>query len=345
MAILLHTCSHWHCRTAKKIKNTRIGTPRLDQAPAQPAEPQSIGSTSVSIIATPSPSPTLPESQNEYNNGTTAIDPFPPPKQFDLGDDDIISRMLADDPSCFTLDASFTDVPHGIEWFSLGESGSVDAPVRFVSADPESNEPSQDSVPSATADIASSWSVGNFRSDLNLSYRPVETGSSSANALTSLDASPLQSASNTGAVPQTLTSPTNAPAQILPCSPTSLIPSYPTPSYQDCAPVTNTSSPFGEENLLTGNVWRHPIHTAAQNGHTRIVKLLLQSGCDVDLKDGIGSTPLHVSAAKGHAEVVRLLVNHGSDMNAMNNLGWTPIHLATRDGHTDCVELLLKLGS
>ena len=326
------------------MKRTHIGTPRLDQAPAQLAEPQRIGSTSVSIIATPSPSPSLPESQNEYNNGTTATGPFPTPKQFDLGDD-IVSRMLADDPSCFTLDPSFTDVPHDIESFSLGESGSVDVTVQFASADHESIKPSQESSRSATADIASCWSIGNFRSDFNLSYGPGEAGSSSANALTSLDAPTLQSASNTGAVLQTLTSPDNSPTQILPRSPTSLMPSYPTLSYQDCAPVTNTSSAFREENLLNGNVWRHPIHTAAQNGHARIVKLLLQSGCDVNLKDGKGSTPLHVSAAKGHAEVVRLLVNHGSDTNAMNNLGWTPIHLATRDGHTDCVELLLKLGS
>lgn len=255
--------------------------------------------------------------------------------------------MLADDPGCSTLDASFTDVPQGIATSFLGESGSVNAPVDYFSVRPESNEPSQNSSHSAMTDIASSRGVGDFRSDFNLSYRPGETAPPSANALTRLDAPPLQNALHTGTVPQNLT-PVNsniALTRTLPHSPASPIASYPSPSYQNSALGTNKSSASREEDLLSGCVRRHPIHTAAQNGYTRIIELLLQSGCDINLKDGTGNTPLHVSAAEGHTEVVRLLVNRGSDINAIDNLGWTPIHLATRNGHADCVELLLKLGS
>ena len=256
--------------------------------------------------------------------------------------------MLADDPSCSTLDASFSDVPQGMASSSLGKRGLVDAPVESFSVlPPESNEPSQNSSRSATADIASSWGVGEFRSDFNLSYRPGETASPSPNALTHLDAPPLQNALNTGAVSHNLIPPSSSivPTRTLPRSPTSPIASYPTPSYQNSSPGTNKLNTSREEDLLSGCVRRHPIHTAAQNGYTRIIELLLQSGCDINLKDSTGSTPLHVSAAEGHAEVVRLLVNQGSDINAIDNLGWTPIHLATRNGHADCVELLLKLGS
>ena len=255
--------------------------------------------------------------------------------------------MLADDQSCSTLNASFTDVPQSMAPISLRKSSLADSPVQSLSVFTESNEPSQVSSRSARADIASSWGGDDFGSDFNLSNRPGETASLGVNAVTPLDEPTLQSASDSGAVRQTLI-PTNSnimTSRISSRSSTSPIASYLTPSYENLAPAVNTSSASPEEDLLSGCVRRHPIHTAAQNGYTRIVELLLQSGCDINLKDSTGSTPLHISAAKGHTEVVRLLVNKGSDINAIDNLGWTPIHLATRDGHTNCVELLLKLGS
>ena len=43
------------------------------------------------------------EENQAYINGTTTIGPFPPPKLFDLGVDDFISRMLANDPNCSTF--------------------------------------------------------------------------------------------------------------------------------------------------------------------------------------------------------------------------------------------------
>ncbi|KAL8676622.1 MAG: hypothetical protein Q9186_006870 [Xanthomendoza sp. 1 TL-2023] len=295
-------------------------------------------------MTTPTPRPTLPDSQTKYINGTTTVGPFSPPTDFDLGNDELISRMLADDLNSSIFDASFTDVPHEIASISLDGSGLVDAPAQFVSVLPGANASSRVSSRSATADVASPWGVGGFRSDFSPSYRPAETASLSATALTSLDTPPPQSASNTRAVSHNLIPPNTVPTRTLPRSPTSPTAPYPAPSCQNCTIGTNTSSAFRDDNLLSGCIWRHPIHTAAQSGYTRIIQLLLQSGCDVNLKDGTGSTPLHVSAAEGHAEVVRLLVNHGSDVDAMDNLGWTPIHLATRNGHTDCVELLLRLG-
>ena len=171
--------------------------------------------------------------------------------------------MLADDPNCSSLDASFADVPQGMASSSSGESSLVSAPVE------SSYEPSQYSSRSATADFASSWGVGDFRSDFNLSHRPGENASPSANALTHLDAPPLQRASHTGAVPQSL-NPLNSnivPTRTLPHSPSSPIAaSYPSPSYQNSDPGTNTSSASRKEDLLSGCLRRHPIHTAAQNG-------------------------------------------------------------------------------
>ena len=41
------------------------------------------------------------------------------------------------------------------------------------------------------------------------------------------------------------------------------------------------------------------LHAAAQNGHTDIVKLLLDAGADKDVVDKYGDTPLHVAAENG----------------------------------------------
>ncbi|KAL8859744.1 MAG: hypothetical protein Q9178_003859 [Gyalolechia marmorata] len=310
-------------RNAQRVYRAKKANPRPGQSPSQPAEPQRDRSTSASMISTtppppPSPPPpTLPQSKSKYSNGPTISGPFPPPDHFEQGHDDFISRMLTDEPGCSN---AFTDM--------LAETF----------------EPAQESSGSATADTAFPWGTGDFRSDFSPLYRPGENASPSTNALTTLDTSLLQSTPNTGVVPPTLVRPSTVLTRTSPYSPSSPIATYPTPPYQDCAPETNTSNAPQEENLLSGGVWRHPIHTAAQSGHTRIIQLLLQSGCDVSLKDGTGRTPLHISAAEGHTGAVRLLMRHGSDSHALDNLGWTPIHLATRNGHTDCVELLLKLG-
>ena len=47
-----------------------------------------------------------------------------------------------------------------------------------------------------------------------------------------------------------------------------------------------------------------PLHHAAMNGHLAAVKLLLDKGADMTVKDEIGDTPVHAAAAGGHAEYV-----------------------------------------
>ena len=52
-----------------------------------------------------------------------------------------------------------------------------------------------------------------------------------------------------------------------------------------------------------------PLHTACQEGHLEIVKLLLQAGAGVDVGDGIdNSTPLHSACEGGQKEVAVYLI-------------------------------------
>jgi len=48
-----------------------------------------------------------------------------------------------------------------------------------------------------------------------------------------------------------------------------------------------------------------PLHTAAWNGHTEVVKLLLGHKADVNAgRTDDGTTPLYTAAQNGHTEVV-----------------------------------------
>jgi len=54
-----------------------------------------------------------------------------------------------------------------------------------------------------------------------------------------------------------------------------------------------------------------------------------------------GSTPLYIAAQNGHTEVVKLLLDNNADVNATRlYYGDTPIQAAQRRRHFDIVKLL-----
>jgi len=52
---------------------------------------------------------------------------------------------------------------------------------------------------------------------------------------------------------------------------------------------------------------------------------------------------LHLAAYWDHTKIVKLLIAEGADVNA-NIGGWTPLHLAVDEGHTETADLLRKHG-
>ena len=60
--------------------------------------------------------------------------------------------------------------------------------------------------------------------------------------------------------------------------------------------------------------------------------------------DGRGDQPIHHAARNGDTEIVRLLIEHGADVNAKNPRGHTVLYCAGGHGHLDTLELLLKEG-
>ena len=71
------------------------------------------------------------------------------------------------------------------------------------------------------------------------------------------------------------------------------------------------------------------IYTAALFGRLSAVKCLVEEGfCRLDLSDEDGILPLHCGAKEGHSEVVRYLVEAGASLAAEDNQGRTPLHWA-----------------
>lgn len=67
------------------------------------------------------------------------------------------------------------------------------------------------------------------------------------------------------------------------------------------------------------------LHTAAEEGHTALVKLLLEAGAQVSPRTVTGATPLHQAAVHGRTEVAKLLLDAGADINALEHDGMTPL--------------------
>ena len=126
---------------------------------------------------------------------------------------------------------------------------------------------------------------------------------------------------------------------------------------------------IGYEGVMDGGNWSGmllrffdiegdtPLHKAARNGHSAVVKLILKHRPNLELRTvdiynyktvrpGEVYTPLHLAAKCGHLDIVRLLVYHGARIEAETHVGErTALHLAVDEGHEAVVEWLLQNGA
>ncbi|MCO6046767.1 ankyrin repeat domain-containing protein [Aeoliella sp. ICT_H6.2] len=93
------------------------------------------------------------------------------------------------------------------------------------------------------------------------------------------------------------------------------------------------------------------MHMAIQMNYPKAVKMLLDAGCDVEIKSKSEShgwdeeTPLLCAAFWGHDEIAKMLVRAGANVNAKTESGVTPLHEAVRLGHVAVAKLLLENGA
>ncbi|XP_008398667.2 protein phosphatase 1 regulatory subunit 12A isoform X5 [Poecilia reticulata] len=73
------------------------------------------------------------------------------------------------------------------------------------------------------------------------------------------------------------------------------------------------------------------LHVAAAKGYVEVLKLLIQAGYDVNIKDYDGWTPLHAAAHWGKEEACRILVENLCNMELVNKMGQTAFDVADED--------------
>ncbi|CAI9739558.1 ankyrin repeat domain-containing protein 6-like [Octopus vulgaris] len=76
-----------------------------------------------------------------------------------------------------------------------------------------------------------------------------------------------------------------------------------------------------------------------------IVKMLLEAGSKVNVKDNRGNLPLHHAAMKGHTAIIDILMENGSEINVQDKNGWSPLHCAAYWCHLEAAEALIAHGA
>lgn len=80
---------------------------------------------------------------------------------------------------------------------------------------------------------------------------------------------------------------------------------------------------------------------AAKNDHTKVAKLLLENGVDTEVKD----RSLLFAANNGHNEVVKVLIEYGANIETKDNHKQTSLLFAARNNHIEVVKILLANGA
>jgi ankyrin repeat protein len=85
---------------------------------------------------------------------------------------------------------------------------------------------------------------------------------------------------------------------------------------------------------------------AASEGDDEEVAMMLRLG-NIDINEGDNDrrTALHAAAGNGHTQVIKLLCESGANVNITDRWGGSPLDDAKFYGHKECEELLLKYGA
>lgn len=90
---------------------------------------------------------------------------------------------------------------------------------------------------------------------------------------------------------------------------------------------------------------RTALQWAAAGGQKGVVKLLLESGVDVNGKDYDYVTALHRAVENGCDDVVRILLEKGANIDAQDIERTTPLHWAIATDNFATARLLLETGA
>ena len=88
-----------------------------------------------------------------------------------------------------------------------------------------------------------------------------------------------------------------------------------------------------------------PLHLAARNGNTPLIRALLAAHADAKLTDENGDSPLHLAARTWATNALPLLITARAPLEATNHVGQTPLRAAVESSCGPSIEVLLKAGA
>jgi ankyrin repeat protein len=83
-----------------------------------------------------------------------------------------------------------------------------------------------------------------------------------------------------------------------------------------------------------------PLHYAASAGHVPIIEYLLEHSAYIDAESPNGTTPLMMAAMYGSPEAVKVLIQAGADLRLKNQLGLSAWDFAVRGQRQNAKELI-----
>ncbi len=81
---------------------------------------------------------------------------------------------------------------------------------------------------------------------------------------------------------------------------------------------------------------------AAAAGAFKSAQLLLENNAPIDPLDRTKTTPLHLAAENGHAKLVDLLLSYGADLTKEDSQSMNPLERAIMSGQKNCVTSILE---
>ena len=106
--------------------------------------------------------------------------------------------------------------------------------------------------------------------------------------------------------------------------------------------VDYSSTSHGETNTLCK--WS-ALHECVRSGDIDAMKIIIDNGAKVDIKDADGETPVFVASTSKCPELIQVLLDAGANPNAKAQDGWTCLMMAARDADYETTKALLDAGA
>lgn len=87
------------------------------------------------------------------------------------------------------------------------------------------------------------------------------------------------------------------------------------------------------------------LHQCVRLKNVEMMKILIEHGPNLEIKDVDGETPTFVVSSSNAPEVIKVLLDAGANPNACATDGWTCLMIATRQGDYESTMALLEAGA